>query len=173
MIMKSKQENIVPESLTDSGGARDASDQISFIFMQFSAKILPKNGFLPKLRGWRPPPSPSGKSWIRHSEQLWFQISQMNWTNRSRYIGILYFLFYREIPYMWTLAREHTASFMGVACSGDVCQYPSFDNIPVHILFLQFYTTGKEPSTQDDARYHRNYHVNIIMIEIQQRLTLF
>ena len=74
---------------------------------------------------------------------------------------------------MWTLAREHIASFMGVACSGDVCQYPSFDNIPVHILFLQFYTTGKEPSTQDDARYHRNCHVNMIMIEIQQRLTLF
>ena len=42
------------------GGARDMQpplDPNSFIFMQFSAKILPNNWFWPKLRGWRPLPS--------------------------------------------------------------------------------------------------------------------
>ena len=56
MIMKLKQENIVPESLADSGDAGEAPDQISFIFMQFSTNILPKMGFCPRLIGWRPLP---------------------------------------------------------------------------------------------------------------------
>ena len=38
----------------------------SFIFMQFSAEILPNNRFVPKLRDWHP--QPSFKSWICHWE---------------------------------------------------------------------------------------------------------
>ena len=55
------------ESVVDSGGnqgfpladGRGAPlGPNSFIFMHFSVKILPKNRFSPKLKGWRPSPRP-------------------------------------------------------------------------------------------------------------------
>ena len=56
------------------GDTRDAPFRpISFIFMQFSAKILPKNRILPQVQGLAAPSgvdAPSGKSWIRHSAVL-------------------------------------------------------------------------------------------------------
>ena len=47
--------------------ARDsAPGPISFISVQFLAKILPNNTFLPKTQGLVPHTLCSGKSWIRH-----------------------------------------------------------------------------------------------------------
>ena len=57
------------ETLADprrgGSGKIQQSVPISFISMQFSAKIFSKLGSWFKLKGWHPP---SGKSWIRHSE---------------------------------------------------------------------------------------------------------
>ena len=81
-------------ALTDPrGGHRDAPFRpISFIFMQFSAKILSKIDFCHKFRGKRPPVmlvSPPGKSWIRHwavlkdnttiISTLYLQLNVANW----------------------------------------------------------------------------------------------
>ena len=44
------------------GGVKQGLGPISFIFMQFLAKILPNNSFLPQTHGLA---SPSGDSWIR------------------------------------------------------------------------------------------------------------
>ena len=68
-----------------SGGARDAPcllDPISFIFMQFSVKMLANNRFLPQTQGLAPPP---GKFWIRHWDVTWHNMFKVvvSWLNRT------------------------------------------------------------------------------------------
>ena len=73
----SKRENIIDIIGGSKGGARDApppGGPNSFIFMQFSAKIINKHTHF---GSWRPP---WGKSWIRH----WISYSSLFQTMRTR-----------------------------------------------------------------------------------------